>query len=633
MSETALSKAIESELGKAITTKIFGKLSNFVMNRGAEREAQEIFDNIKPVAVEDQQAIFEKVTNRYLTFRTLMSRDNDVFIDDIYHPLRVSISNDINDSVLIEKNTEFKHSKIACIVGKAGQGKTTLLRKMFLNQIIGNTDQFPLIITLRKIDWSTQKLDVPTIISNEFRNLGVTVSPLACSYLMQYQRIKIFYDGFDEVETIYRGYALSIIIDTHVSFNSKCIVTTRPGTEIQLHSGEVINYWLMDLLPTDVAEIIKVHPFVGAADKKQLLDVIKTKKDISAILLTPIIVDIFISTYNSLIADPTSIIDFYEQLFQTLSSSHDRLKILFKRSGISGLSNKQLEQVFCTASYLLLKKRNDITFRETELESACDEAVKLFKFEAEDSHVDIIDKTSLIKRDGNDYSYIHKSILEFHAAKHIANLSDETRTKYYYQILTSYSANHENILRYLSKIDTDLFYIVFVKQLTILINDATGIFSSELRNTVTSHLFIAISSYDSIRINLNEGVMLFSPQYELKNSSILIRTYFMLLFSIFDIVPPRLKKNDLEVIIYSRLVHVDLKNKEPIKKTDDELKEKTNLVSFEVDIEEVIDFSADYEKIIDTHQLIEFFDSIHKLSAEVESLETIYKDRNTSEFL
>jgi hypothetical protein len=629
---SVISKVLETEIAKKILTTIFGRLEKAIKSNSSQREANDVLDSILPVSDEDKQAIFDKVSDRYLTFRTLMSRDRDVFIDDIYHPLRISKDNDIDNSVTITQENQFEFPKIACIIGKAGQGKTTILRKLFLNHILGDSGQFPLIITLRKIDWTDNKLTVPTIISDEFKSLGIIITPEACSYLLQLDRLKILFDGFDEVEAHYRGYALRIITDTHVQFRSKCIVTTRPGTEIHLHGGEVHSYWLMDLLPEDVIEIITNHPFVEKEDKNQLLRVINTKKDIASILLTPIIVDIFISTYNSLIADPTSIIDFYEQLFQSLSSSHDRLKILYTRTGKSNLTNKQLEKVFWTASYKLINIRNDISFRENELISAFDFAAKKLALDADNVHIDVIDKTSLIKQDGHEYSYIHKSIIEFHAAKHILNLSDDTRKEYYIHILDNYRVGHENILRYLSKMDTDLFYITFVKGLLNKIDGLAKLLSPKMRNVVTKHLFLAHAFFDTIHLELKigDGTRSFVPKYNLENESRAIASSFRMLFSILDITPPNLFLFDINPRITAGLICVEINDETPFIGTTEDQYGQLNSNIYEIGIEKVLDFQQITDEFFLEPQLMVFFDSIHALNAEVDNYKNVYTNRNTS---
>lgn len=631
-----IAKAFETETGKFISKKLFGKLETMLKSNSNQREADEVLDTIAPINSFMEQEIFEKVTDRYLTFRTLLSRDNDVFIDEIYHPLKIISMRSSTDLITLSENTEFTFPKIACIVGKAGQGKTTILRKMFLNHITSSVSSFPIIITLRKVDWKDLTLTPPKIISTEFNDLGLTVSEEACAYLLQLGRIKVFFDGFDEIESNKRKFALHTISQTHTKYGAKCIVTTRPGTEVQLFGGEIHNYTLLDLEKEDVIKIINEHSLIKETDKKQLLSVIDSKPDIASILLTPIIVDIFISTYNSLVAEPTTIIDFYDELFQALASSHDRLKVLFDRKGESGLTNKQLEKVFWTASFKLLNKRNDINFRETEIVEAFDFAAVKLGYDTNNSHLDVINKTSLIKQDGLEYSYLHKSIAEFHAAKHIKSLSDDTRKIYYQSIIKNYRVSHENVLRYLSKLDEDLFYISFVDSLISEISTYSSIFDDSKNDVFTSDTLLACSGFDSIIVtenvteNVKEKSISVKTDHRPNRREDKLKGYFLMLSSILDVKPSSVSERILlESATKTIIDNKSLRKREPDSKLQDKFSDEVFSYDYYFKLSDVIDLNDSTLSGVDRVDLSRFYLELEALKAEVKKRQTVYDQKNT----
>ncbi|MEZ9247126.1 NACHT domain-containing NTPase [Vibrio lentus] len=630
-SSSLIAKAFETETGKFISKKLFGKLETTLKSNSNQREANEVLDTIAPINSFMEQQIFEKVTDRYLTFRTLLSRDNDVFIDEIYHPLKIISMRSSTDLITLSENTEFTFPKIACIVGKAGQGKTTILRKMFLNHMTSSVSSFPIIITLRKVDWKDLTLTPPKIISTEFNDLGLTVSEEACAYLLQLGRLKVFFDGFDEIESNNREFALRTISQTHMKYGAKCIVTTRPGTEVQLFGGEIHNYTLLDLEKEDVIKIINGHSLIKETDKDQLLSVIDSKPDIASILLTPIIVDIFISTYNSLVAEPTTIIDFYDELFQTLASSHDRLKVLFDRAGESGLTNKQLEKVFWTASFKLLNKRNDINFRETEIAEAFDFAAVKLGYDTNNSHLDVINKTSLIKQDGLEYSYLHKSIAEFHAAKHIKSLSDDTRKKYYQSILQNYRVSHENVLRYLSKLDEDLFYISFVDSLISEISKYSSIFDDSKNDVFTSDALLVCSGFDSIIAtkNVKKQSVSVKTDHRLNRREDKLKGYFLMLSSILDVKPSSVSERTL---LDSATKAIRDNKALSGRKPDSELHDKSGEVfsyDYYFKFSDVINLDDAMLSGVDRVDLSEFYLELEALKTEVKNRQTVYDQKNT----
>lgn len=618
------SKVLETATGKYIAGKLFGRLDKALSSNAQQKEVQEVLATIEPVHPRDQQKIFDMVCDRYLKFRTLLSRDRDVFIDEIYHPLKLkNLSSSVNHPLILNKESVLDLPKITCIIGKAGQGKTTILRKVFVNYLSSSCGKFPLIIALRKVDWNDENLSPAKLVSNEFRELGIYVSELVSSYLLQEGRLRILYDGFDEVELNKRGYALRIITETHTTYGSNCIVTTRPGTDITYYGGSVSNYELMDLELEDVKSIIDRHTLVPQQDKVQLLSVIENKADISSILLTPIIVDIFISTYPQLEADPTNVVDVYEQLFQALASTHDKLKISFERKGKSKLTNRQLQNVFQTASFMLLNQKSEVTFSNLELIEAFARASVKHGYEASDTHEDVIDKTSLIKQEGNDYSYLHKSILEFFAAKHIALLNDNARQAYYEFIFTNYNSTHENVLRYLSAIDRELFYITFVGQAIDSVKGKSGEFYKGTPKVTDDVLKICLKA-DTFLVSTKFGKEDFQVRFDYE----LMDRLRDILGSVLDVPTNIYHANEVleQAQQQSSKIFQIINDRKPCSTDVDETGETR---TYRVKILELFDFESELLQQMNTNKYVPLlFDTLKQLDLEVEHLKEIYRQKN-----
>lgn len=117
-----------SEASKKIQEKVIECLAGIFSNLNHHKETQDILSTLSPLVYQHESAILEKITDRYLKFRTLLSRNIDVHISDIYQPLKVR-SEIRNMEIEINDNHILNLPKISCIIGKAGQGKTTLLKK------------------------------------------------------------------------------------------------------------------------------------------------------------------------------------------------------------------------------------------------------------------------------------------------------------------------------------------------------------------------------------------------------------------------------------------------------------------------------------------------------------------------
>ncbi|MEM5535621.1 NACHT domain-containing protein [Neptuniibacter pectenicola] len=456
--QNLLTKAVTSETGKIVTNFFFGKLEGISHSFAKNREIQDAL-SVLNTSENTKNQLVEKFHDKYLTTRTILKPGINQDILDIYHPL--SIKDELSGNIQqIDSKTPLNTNKITCIIGKAGQGKTTLLKRLLLTSMERGS-RFPIFISLRDVNW--ESASTLSIVKTVLNHMSIEVSEETCSFLLQSERALIFWDGFDEIPDQHRRLAVHIIEESWNRYHCPSIVTTRPETEITIHGGSIRNKTLIDLEPNDVTALIKNTVSDDDDYRHILLDTLRSNTDIAGILLTPILVDIFIYTYRSLRVEPKSEADFYSQIFACIASQHDRLKILDRQTQ-SGLSIDELEQAFHLASFLLTKE-NINTFSDRVLRKAFSEACS--KLQLQDtlarSHSDVINISNLIIPDGfGCYSYIHKSIMEFYAAAFIASSSEDTQ-KLFYQKVHNHFSKFARTLQFLFEIDTASFLNFFAK--------------------------------------------------------------------------------------------------------------------------------------------------------------------------
>lgn len=444
------------------TAKIKSKLVNSAQAK----------DFANAISVEKETTAVEILADRYLRFRTLQSPKSKIYINEIYHPLRLFYS-DEGRSELILGNTMIHPEKTLVITGKAGQGKTTTLRKLVCNEILyGKT--IPIIIFLREIEWSSFKSlnevaeKIPQIISDELKNIGIYIELPAILYLIETQSIRVFFDGFDEVPHAYRNHALLMINTLFLKHKTPSIVTTRPNTEITYNQSSSQNVDLMDLTTDDVRDIIKKNSITNDGNYiDSLLEKVNSSA-FSSLLKTPILVDIFVTVYAALKKDPDNLSDFYKDLFIQLSENHDRFKTSLERSSFSGLNNEKLRDIFIATCAVMMNASEDIVFSESELIDFFKRGCDMEQLETRPSqvHQDIIDKTSLIIHDGRSYSFIHKTILEYHAAEFLKSRLDEKNQRELYSKFVEHGIDQwEQVILFLSEIDRDKLNSLYFKVL------------------------------------------------------------------------------------------------------------------------------------------------------------------------
>ncbi|EFF0233693.1 NACHT domain-containing protein, partial [Escherichia coli] len=134
-----------------------------------------------------------KHVSRAMKMRTIHSSENDVMLSDIYHPLTISHEKKeikVGDDFLLSDNN------ITNIIGFAGQGKSTILRKILL-EAIKNGDKIPFFMELRKVE----KLGIEHSLLKILNELGVHANEENLASLLKSDNVVLLLDGFDEVSS------------------------------------------------------------------------------------------------------------------------------------------------------------------------------------------------------------------------------------------------------------------------------------------------------------------------------------------------------------------------------------------------------------------------------------------------
>lgn len=372
-------------------------------------------------------AYSEKYISKILKFRTLNSANADIYLDQIYTPLRVK-SHKTREIIIVDSDSSLYDSEVINIVGFAGQGKSTILRKLLLEELIKG-DRFPFFIELRNL--SNQ-----TILENlreQLKRIGCDFdeNEAQLEYFIQSKECLIFLDGFDEVSSGKRNLILNEIMDLNTRFNAEIIVSSRPDTEICRKVG-VHSYDVLRLEIDDVIQILERVDSLFEEGYSDLTDIVRKNISLSRTLVSPILVSLLYAVYPHLSSIPENVIDFYQDLFSSLYTKHDKLKN-FKREKKSTLNVKEAGDVFNTFCFFSLYKGvlefNEDTF--LEIIQHILKAKDIVGESPENVMDDIINISCLIQRDGHDhFVFIHKSIQEFHAAKFLNQMPylDKKRT-------------------------------------------------------------------------------------------------------------------------------------------------------------------------------------------------------------
>lgn len=406
----------------------------------------------------------EQFTNRYvinvLKMRTLHSPDSDVYLNDVYTPLRLRAISDTqcNYEFKVRDDKVIEHSGIVNIVGIAGQGKSTVMRKLFWEEL-KNSKRIPFFIELRKVE--TTIIDH---LKSILTNIGLVCKDDDVVFLLQSKKVVLMLDGFDEIITADRPRILNEIMTVlHMRFHCPVITSSRPDTEICREVG--VNTYVVQ--PLEVEEVLfLLEKLNSCGEGNELTGLVRSNVYLQETLITPILVNLLFVCYPFLDAVPENVSDFYSKLFMTLFQRHDKIKN-YKRERISRCTDEQVNNIFnsfCFNSF----NNGHADFTEQLLHKYTSSSLRLEGLDPVDASnivTDIIQITCLLQQDGFDrYLFLHKSIQEFHAARFLADCRHERKKSLYSQILINIDRDQkwDNVVNFLSKIDEDDFLEMFL---------------------------------------------------------------------------------------------------------------------------------------------------------------------------
>lgn len=314
------------------------------------------------------------------------------------------------------------------IQGIAGQGKSILLRHLFINEAaLGN--HITIFIEFRRI----QKKE--TLLTHIFRFLQILDLPTddkLFQILLKSGKFMFFLDGFDEIPSDQMPSILNELEHlTSISRNCQFIVTSRLNSPIAV--SPLFNIVSLDDLRGDEYKevITKLSNTKEYADA--IIAKIKGQKPgISGLLCTPLLVTLLLVSYKSYQTIPTHLSGFYESIFISLLQRHDGTKPAFTRPRRCSLNDNQYRQVF-DAFCFESKKLNTKVFDYQQIYSLVKKAMSLLDIDEDaDAYIkDIKNITCLLLEESGQYRFIHGTVQEYYSASFIKSLPEPSALKFY----------------------------------------------------------------------------------------------------------------------------------------------------------------------------------------------------------
>lgn len=382
--------------------------------------------------------------------RTIWSPEKNISLRDFYYPSRIKSS----DGPLSVNYISDLGSGCIAVQGIVGQGKSILLRYLAMQELSHpEKPRIPLFIELRKL---SKDLTLMGAIKKSLIACDIDVNDDVFTYLANSEKIVILLDGFDEIESnIVKASTLEIedIVSRHPKL--QVIVSSRPDNEIQ----KLSKFNVVDIHPLGTEDYF---PFLKklSLDTDKIIAIVDaitgSPSNVASLITTPLMLTLVVMVYQSESQIPAELPEFFEKLFYTVFTRHDKLKPTFERQHYSSLSEKKLQELFEAFCFMAMQAGHGRTLNSSQFSEAFElaqDCVKGSSCTEDGFRKDITKVSCLMLEEGfQDVTFLHKSIAEYHAAAFVKD-SDDSFAKEFYEIASDNWSYWKECLSFLKSID------------------------------------------------------------------------------------------------------------------------------------------------------------------------------------
>lgn len=362
-----------------------------------------------------------KSASRYSVMKTLLSSGQPVDIEKYFVAQNMTPCNTackINSEKKTISYTSFfektlREKRIA-IYGNGGVGKSTLLKKIFID-ILHSKKAIPVFIELRKLNDS--EISILDHIKQQINDYNHTFSAYF-DIILSKGKIAFMLDGFDEIKSSLRKqYHDEITKLSYVYNNSIFIITSRQSEDYILWE-HFSDYKINGFTLKQASKMIDRVDFDSEVKNKFISDLEKyIYEKHKSFASNPLLLSMLFLTYGEYAEIPESLSIFYERTFDTIVNKHDASKGGFKRQTHSNIDYENLKTFlcyFCINTYL----NDTYTFSSEQIKNYINTALRQANLTYDTTKItlDLSESYCLILKDGFDYTFAHRSFQEYFAA-------------------------------------------------------------------------------------------------------------------------------------------------------------------------------------------------------------------------
>lgn len=461
--ETAVAMMAKPFIEGIVKDVIIPKIKSFSKN---------VSDGIKmdciPKAEHFQEYLFRSY-KKYGIINTLVQNNYLVELKNIYIPLTLKTVNSVrgHGQVLVDgfPVAFLKDNRHVLITDTAGMGKSTMIKRMFLD-VIDCRCGIPIYVELRRL---TKEHGLVSEIVQQLNSLTKDIDIKLVLELFRTGEFVFFFDGYDEVPLAELTFVTREIQDFvyKAGEDNIYILTSRPDNALTSF-GNFLTMHISSLTKKQSYELIRKLDNNGETSR-MLVDKLRSPDyhTIEEFLKNPLLVSLLFAAFNYKPSIPIKKHIFYRQVFDAYFNSHD----LSKGDGYTHekLSNLAIDDFDTIMRYLGFdcQKKQKVEFEKDELLLMIkDTRIKIPRVEFRDSDLlaDLLKAVPLFCKDGHFYKWTHKSLQEYFAAEFIYKDSKENQ-----DLILSTLYHSSKIERYINLLDLyfDIDYPGFEKNILL----------------------------------------------------------------------------------------------------------------------------------------------------------------------
>ncbi|PWH82852.1 hypothetical protein DIS18_11530 [Algibacter marinivivus] len=369
--------------------------------------------------------------SKYYYVNTFLHRWEKIKFTEVYYPIKSKYKELETD--FTDLDDLFKEYQYFSLVGKAGSGKSTLVKHIFI-QCLKQKLKLPILIELRNLNKSDSK-SLKEYVSKKILLNNVKPNQNILERALFEGKFLFILDGYDELFSDSKHEIRTEIeefIDLY--FDNCFIITSRPGAGIE-NFPRFHEFRVLDIESDEIPSFIKKMK-IDKEREERIIDAISGNLDgsLTSYLRNPLLLSMFILSFENHPEIPSKKSAFYRNVFDTLYSKHDGItKSSFPREKISNLDREEFEELLQYFSYITFFN-GEYTFTESriiDILKIIKKKVSDLNFDSKKVLFDLKVPISILIKDGYELKFPHRSMQEYFAAKFISLLKpDQKETAY-----------------------------------------------------------------------------------------------------------------------------------------------------------------------------------------------------------